>query len=264
MEACLELQNALLNTRGIDEFLGELARIATRQIGDGVSCGMTMRPNGRSVTVACSDSMAAQVDEIQYRLDDGPCLHAMRDGEVVSIPDTADGARWPEFEAEAAAAGVRSCLAVPLTAPPAAPAAPAARAEPAPRPVGALNLYAPTAKAFGDTQTERAESFAETASGALALARRLARYADLNDQLRASLASRSAIDQALGIIMAREQAGTGAAARHCTQARAFELLRAASQNTNTKLHDLARTIVTSVTGEPVQPPPFEDPRDVVM
>lgn len=258
MEACLELQNALLNTRGIGEFLGELARIATRQIGNGVSCGMTMRPNGRSVTVACSDSTAAQVDEIQYRLDEGPCLHAMRDGEVVSIPDTADRTLWPEFEAEAAAAGVRSCLAVPLTAPPMAPD------DAEPQPVGALNLYATTAKAFGDTQTERAKSFAATASGALALARRLARYADLNDQLRASLASRSVIDQALGIVMAREQAGTGSGIRHCTQSRAFELLRAASQNTNTKLQDIARTIVTSVTGEPVKPPPFEDTRDVVM
>lgn len=255
MEACLELQNALLNTRGIDDFLREVARIAAREVGTGVSCGMTMRPNGRSFTVACSDSMATKVDEIQYRLDNGPCLHAMRNGEVVSIPDTADRARWPDFEAKAEAAGAKSCLAVPLTAPP--------KESEECRPVGALNLYARTAKAFGATQIDRAKSFAETASGALALARRFARYADLNEQLRASLTSRSAIDQALGIIMGREQAGPGGAARRCTQARAFELLRAASQNTNTKLQDLARAIVTSVTGEPVQAPPFEDPRDVV-
>jgi GAF domain-containing protein len=256
MEACLELQDALLNTRGIDEFLGEVARIATRQVGDGVSCGMTMRPDGRSVTVACTDEVAAKVDEIQYRLDEGPCLHAMRGGEVVSIPDTVEQAQWPEFEAAAAAAGIRSCLAVPLTAPP--------KNSRDRRPVGALNLYARSAKAFGAIQAERAETFAQTASGALVLARRLARYADLNDQLRASLASRSAIDQALGIIMAREQAGPREPDGNCTQDRAFELLRAASQNTNTKLQDLARAIVTSVTGEPVPPPPFEDPRDVVL
>jgi hypothetical protein len=37
-------------------------------------------------------------------------------------------------------------------------------------------------------------------------------------------------------------------------------LRTASQNTNTKLRDVARSIVASMTGEPVQnPPPFEDP-----
>lgn len=50
--------------------------------------------------------------------------------------------------------------------------------------------------------------------------------------------------------MAREQ---------CTQARAFAILRSASQNSNTKLRDIASAIVTSVTGEPAQPgPPFED------
>ncbi|HZR50855.1 MAG TPA: GAF and ANTAR domain-containing protein [Streptosporangiaceae bacterium] len=245
----------MLNTHGIDEFLGAVARIAARQVGAGVSCGMTMRPNGRSFTVACSDSTAAEVDEIQYRLDAGPCLHAMRSGELVSIPDTAERTRWPEFEAEAAAAGIKSCLAVPLAAP--------AKESDESRPVGALNLYARTVRAFGPAQIDRAKSFAETASGALTLARRFARYADMNDQLRASLTSRSAIDQALGIIMGREQAGAVGARRHCTQARAFELLRAASQNTNTKLQDLARAIVTSVTGEPVQPPPFQDPRDAI-
>ena len=50
---------------------------------------MTMQPNGRPVTVACSDPVAARVDEVQYELDDGPCLHAMRDGHMVRIEDTA-------------------------------------------------------------------------------------------------------------------------------------------------------------------------------
>jgi GAF domain-containing protein len=236
MEDCIELHNALLSTRSVEGFLHELAQIAARQVAEGLSCALTMQPRGRPVTVACTDPVAAQVDEMQYRLEDGPCLHAMRDGQVVSIEDTADEARWPEFETQAAAAGIRSCLAVPLKAP--VP--------------GAVILYARTASAFGETETQRAEGFAERASGALAVAERIAFYADLNEQLRASLISRSVIDQALGIIMVRE---------NCTQSRAFAILRAASQNTNTKLRDLAADIVTSVTGEPVQSSSFEDPSD---
>jgi len=232
----IELQNALLETKGIEDFLHEMAVIAARQVTDGLSCGMTMEPNGRPLTVACSDPVTSRVDQVQYRLDDGPCLHAMRDGELVRIEDTADQEQWPVFESEAAAAGIRSCLALPLMA--------------GGESVGALNLYARAASAFGDEETRRAESFAENASGALALARRLASYTALNEQLRASMASRSLIDQAMGIVMAREQ---------CTQARAFEILRTVSQNTNVKLRDLARATVTSVTGEPAQPPaPFED------
>ena len=105
-----------------------MAVLAARLVGGGLSCGMTMQPNGRPVTVACSDPVAARVDEVQYELDDGPCLHAMRDGHMVRIEDTADKSGWPEFEAQAASHGIRSCLALPLNADG--------------KPVGALNLYA--------------------------------------------------------------------------------------------------------------------------
>jgi len=69
--------------------------------------------------------------------------------------------------------------------------------------------------------------------------------------LRSSLISRAVIDQALGIIMATE---------HCTQARAFAILRSASQNSNVKLRNIAGAIVTSITGEPPQSAPFEEER----
>lgn len=231
-----ELHGALLSTRSVEEFLHEMAVLAARLVRGGLSCGMTMQPHGRPVTVACSDPVAARVDEVQYELDDGPCLHAMRDGHTVRIEDTADKARWPEFEAQAASYGIRSCLALPLNADG--------------RSAGALNLYARAASAFGPAEAQRAESFAENASGALTLAIRLASHAALIEQLRSSLTSRTVIDQALGIIMAREQ---------CTQARAFAILRAVSQNSNTKVRDIASAIVTSVSGQPPQPPPpFEE------
>ena len=77
-------------------------------------------------------------------------------------------------------------------------------------------------------------------------------HAALIEQLRSSLASRGVIDQALGIIMARE---------HCNQDRAFAILRSASQNGNVKLRDIASAVVTSVTGEPPRSaPPFEEGR----
>jgi GAF domain-containing protein len=232
-----ELQGALLSTQSVEQFLHEMAVLAARTVGGGLSCGMTMQPSGRPVTVACSDSVAARVDQAQYELDDGPCLHAMRDGHMVRIEDTVDNARWPEFEAQAASHGIRSCLALPLNADG--------------KPVGALNLYARAASAFGAAEARRAENFAEHASGALTLAIRLASHAALIDQLRSSMISRTVIDQALGIIMATE---------HCTQARAFAILRSASQNSNVKLRNIASAIVTSITGELPQSAAFEEGR----
>src|SRR5580658_3876591 len=108
-EELKELHDALINTESVEQFLHEMAVLAARLVGGGLSCGMTMRPNGRPVTVACSDPVAARVDEVQYELDDGPCLQAMRDGHIVRIEDTARStgeARWPEFEARAASDGI--------------------------------------------------------------------------------------------------------------------------------------------------------------
>jgi len=231
------LQNALLNTTDVYQFLHELAVLATRVVSDGLCCGMTLRQRGRlPATAACTDPLAAQADDVQFQTGDGPSLHAMRRGERVHIQDMTRHDRWPRFCGHAASVGIRSCLVVPLITDG--------------EPVGALALYARRPFAFGPDETRRADRFARNASGALTLALRMASCEDLNDQLRSSIASRAVIDQALGVIMATE---------HCPQEKAFALLRTVSQNTNVKLRDLAATIVTSASGEPPRPAsPFEE------
>jgi GAF domain-containing protein len=230
-----ELQALLLAHEDVEDFLQEMAVLAAARVADGASCGITLRPGGRATTVASSDELAARVDEVQYGIEKGPCLHAMRTGEVVSVPDTAGEPRWSGFEQQAAAQGVASSLSIPLTADGLH--------------IGALNLYAPVAGAFGEVEARRAERFAATASGALSLAVRQAQQTDLTEQLRAALASRAVIDQALGILMAQER---------CSATRAFEILRAASQHRNVKLREVAAGIVTAVSGSAPEPPQFRD------
>jgi GAF domain-containing protein len=231
------LQSALLNTASTEQFLHELAVLSTRLVTDGLSCGMALRQRGRMpVTVACTDPAAAEADNVQFQTGDGPCLHALRHGQLVRVDDTLTHDRWPRFARQAASSGIRSCLAVPLITDG--------------EPVGALTLYARWPGAFGPAETGRAEGFAKHASGALTLALRMASCNDLNDQLRSSIISRAVIDQALGVIMATER---------CPQDKAFALLQSVSQNTNVKLRDLAADIVTSVSGEPPRPAaPFAD------
>ena len=231
------LQDALLNTENVEQFLHELVVLSTRVVGDGLCCGMTLRQHGRQpVTAACTDPLASQADDIQYRTGDGPCLHAMRSGARVRIDDMTRHHRWPRFCGQAVSLGIRSSLSLPLVADGV--------------PVGALNWYARRPSAFGPAETRSAEAFTEHASGALSLARRMASCADLNDQLRSSISSRAVIDQALGVIMATER---------CAQDEAFALLRTVSQNTNIKLREVAATIVTSVSGKPLRSAsPFEE------
>jgi GAF domain-containing protein len=234
-EAIAELQRLLVETQGVEDFLQGMAVLAVRLLPAGLSCGVAIEAGGKTMTASCSDEIASQVDDVQYLLDEGPCPEAVRKQRVVRVDDTAGRTAWPGFALQAAAYGIRSCLCLPLTS--------------SDKVIGALNLYSSVPYAFGADETRRAERFAEHASPALAVASRLAAYTALTDQLRASLGSRAAIDQALGVIMARER---------CNQAEAFGKLRAASQRRNIKLRDLAREIVAQVSGEPPQPPPFRD------
>jgi transcriptional regulator with GAF, ATPase, and Fis domain len=228
-----ELQNVLLGTESIEQFVQELVVQAARLIAESLSCAITLNRAGRMSTVACSDELATEVNDLQYQLGEGPCLAALAEATLMRVDDTAAEERWPRFGRAAAARGVQSALSLPLCA--------------QDETIGALNLYALTPANFGDAETRRAEKFAENAAGALALGLRLVSYAALTDQLRESLASRAVIDQAVGIIMAQER---------CGQDKAFSALRSASQNRNVKLRQVAQEIVLGVTGHAPQPPPF--------
>jgi GAF domain-containing protein len=228
-----DLQELLLETEGVEEFLQGLTALAARLVSSAASCGMTVEPNGKPLTVACNSDVAAQVDELQYLLGEGPCLTALADKTVVHVGDVAAETRWPGFTKLAGAYEIRSCLALPLFA--------------GAKMIGALTLYSPHQQAFGTAETERIEHFARSASRSLAVAVRLASYSALVDQLRASLATRAVIDQALGVIMAQNR---------CNQAEAFAVLRGASQRRNIKLRQLAEEVVANVSGQRPQPPPF--------
>ena len=131
--------------------------------------------------------MAANVDEVQYAAEEGPCLESLRTGQVINVPDLAAESRWGAYRMHALGYGVRSSLSLPLTV------------EDEVR--GALNLYARSAGAFHPMAHEAAGMFSTHVLALLTLAARQARQAELSTQLRETLASRSVIDQAIGIVM---------------------------------------------------------------
>jgi GAF domain-containing protein len=233
-----ELQQVMLDTESVQDFLAELARQAAGLVPDGLSCGMTVQDRGRRrpVTVACSDEIARKADEAQYESDAGPCLTAMRRASLVRIDDIAKDRRWRHFASRAESLGIRSCLALPLQV--------------GDESLGALNLYGKRVAAFGPAETRQAEIFVGQASVSFALCLRLSRYSRLNAQLRESIESRAIIDQAIGVIMSRDR---------CPSEQALAALRDASQRSNVKLRDIATVVVASVSGTaPAQLPVFEE------
>jgi len=95
--------------------------------------------------------------------------------------------------------------------------------------IAALNLYAEPARAFDDESVELGLVFAAHTTVAWNMMRR-------QEQFSSALASRDLIGQAKGILM--ERFGINALA-------AFELLRRLSQESNTRLADIARRLVDS-------------------
>ena len=220
-----ELQDLLLATPALEGFVEGVARAAAEHIGPAAAATVSMQRHGRPYAVAASDPLSAACDEVEYAADDGPCLDALRLGRVVASADLAVDSRWPAWRDAALSRGFRSVAAVP------SPVRPGVAI--------ALNLYARATDAWDDQVLPVAHLYADQISRAMHLYLRSTDQTELNADLRAAIVSRSVIDQAIGVIMAQNR---------CTEDRAIEILRSASQHRNVKLRDLAASLIESVTG----------------
>lgn len=220
------LQELVLATDTLQDFLGHVAGQAAR-IGADLTCGITVRTNPRRpLTVGSSDATAELFDETQYRHGDGPCLEAMRTRKIVVMTDATSETRWSAYIASAAKQGLRASLSTPVTATGAT--------------IGVINLYALKPQTFTPHERARAQLFADQAATAIAVATRLAHHTELTHDLRSAMVSRATIDQALGIFMSEQR---------CNADEAFAILRKLSQDTNTKLRDVAATLIAQTTGQ---------------
>ncbi|WP_409330753.1 GAF and ANTAR domain-containing protein [Trujillonella humicola] len=212
---------ALLAAAGdLNAFLGDLVRVAARQTPSAEACGLTLARASGGVTVAASGELAERADARQYRVDDGPCLQAMRDGVVIRVADMAAEDRWGGYPDLATEVGVRSSLSLPLVV--------------ADRSRGALNFYSTRPASFSDADEEVATRWAARAAGALSVALRIADGDDRAEQLLGGLDTRTTIGQAVGLVMAQER---------CRAEEAFRLLTLASQRRNVKLREVAAGVV---------------------
>jgi GAF domain-containing protein len=215
-----EVVDLLREFEDVAGFLDQLTCWAVEQTPGVEACGLTVEHAGSGRTVTYTGELAARGDERQYELDDGPCLEAMRSGEVVAVDDMAEEPRWGDYPRRAVEAGVRSSLSLPLVV--------------GERGRGALNLYSSRPQAFTDTDGRMARVWAGQASGALAVAWRMAEREDAVEHLNRGLVTRQVIGQAVGLMMAQ---------RRCTAEEAFDLLKTASQRGNEKLRDVAQRLV---------------------
>ena len=208
---------------GVIETLAQLVESAVATIEGCDFAGLFLLEGGSITTPVHTDPIVEEIDSLQRRSGEGPCLDAIAHQLIVYADDLELDLRWPIFGPSSARKGVRSVLALPLTDDGAH---------------GALNLYARYPAAFGVVDRAKAVILSSLANLALAAAHSLEDNDRRSDQLHTALSTRELIGQAEGILMERER---------ITADQAFDILRRASQHLNIKLREVAQSLVD--TGE---------------
>jgi len=217
------LARVLLAERPLSEVLGDVAGLARATVPgcDGASLSL-LGADGAVQTPAATDELTFALDDLQYRVGEGPCLQAIATGEIVRVDDFAAETRFPSFASLAAARQTGSCLSVPL--------------DTGGGRLGGLNLYGRAVGSYGPTSEAVASAFAAPAAVSVSNALAYAKSVRLADQLQEALKSRAEIEQAKGILMAQS---------HVSADEAFNALKRASQRENIKLREIAHRIVVA-------------------
>jgi anti-anti-sigma factor len=210
----------------VDAALRLITALAGDVVGGADGVSVTLRRHGTLSTVAASNEKIAEMDRDQYATGEGPCLSATAEGHSFHVESLTEETRWPQFIPRAIDDGIASILSTPLMV--------------ADSPVGALNIYSNTERAFGPHDQELAALFAGQASGILAAAGVEQTVDEVAERLRKALRAREVIAQAQGAIMARQGISADAAyadlrraARRQTltvQAHSAAIVAAASRN----------------------------------
>lgn len=176
--------------------------------------GVMMVNHGAPTTKAATSDLVRECDRLQYDLDEGPCLDTVLLQTTVVSHDLAADRRWLRWgPAVATRYGVNSTLSLLLYT---------TRDD-----FGALNLYSESANAYSSEAQLLAEAIATHTALAVSASRDQA-HRDL------ALVNRTVIGQAEGILM--ERLGIDGTT-------AFNYLRRVSQQSNTKLFQIAEQLV---------------------
>lgn len=204
----------------MDVLLTRVAIFAVQAIPGADGAGVTMLDGETGQSVVASDDFVRQVDDVQYQLDEGPCVAAASEKHTVRSGSLEHDRRWPRFGPRAGRLGVHSALSIPMLLPDSV--------------LGAINVYAHGPDAFSAHAAELAELFTQSATVAVHNAHILSMASRKVEQLQAALTTRATIDQAIGIVRSRSGA---------TAEEAFNTLKRISQRDNIKLNQVALHMV---------------------
>ena len=191
----------------IERVLHEITQRASANATGQVGVGLSMRVGSGFRSVGGTTTGANHMDRGQVKDDDGPCLSALRSGELVVVADYSADLRWPSSSQRAAKAGIRSSLSLPLLT----------RDQVV---LGALNVYSDSVDAFNAESGSSLGAFAAQATTSLFLLGELQEQRHesayvtefahtIQEQLRTVLPDVTGVDLVGGSVPARSSATVG-------------------------------------------------------
>lgn len=209
-----ELARISASPRSVNDVLADVTSAAKELIPGTDSAGILMvGKGGKFDSLAGTDDLPHQLDVLQMRFDEGPCVQAALDETVVRTDDFRAEHRWPRYSPAAVEIGVLSGLSLKLYT--------------SNRTAGALNLFSFEPNGFSSADETTGAVLAAHAAAAILASRE-------GEELQSALSTRDRIGQAKGIIMERYKVD---------DIRAFEMLRRLSQDSNTRLIDIAQRVI---------------------
>lgn len=221
------MSGLLLAEETVQTALELVTALALETIDGATGAGVTLiDAHGDKVTAAATSDRVGQADDLQYRLEEGPCLSAVAQGELIRVDDLEQDERWPRWRAAALPLGVRSSLSAPMIS--------------QGRTLGAVKVYGDQAGIFSAAQESLLRRFAEQAAILLANVSSLDQAERLSESLQTALRTRNLIALASGILMER---------RGLTEEQAFLALVASARREQRELVDEATAVIGSTARE---------------
>ena len=219
-QALTELSLLFYGELGVEEAIREIVQ-TTHTIFAVDGAGLMFTDDDQQLrAVAASDDRFAHLEQLQLHHQEGPCIDAFENKALVSAQNLMDETRWPTFSQAAVDQSVRAVLASPL---------PFNRDA-----VGVVAVLSEQHRPWSPEAELGLLAFTDLAALLIASMMHSEQQTQMALQLRAALDTRQVIEQAKGVLIAKQ----GISARE-----AYELLRAQARSGRRKLTAVCAEIV---------------------
>jgi GAF domain-containing protein len=220
--ALVELGRLRFGEMNVEDAISEIVR-TTHAMFDVDGAGLMVADADRHLrTVAASDERLAHLEELQVRHQEGPCLDAFDNKELIGVEDLEQDHRWPLFRDAAVDRRVRAVLASPLPYNQDA--------------VGVVAVVSELRRPWSPEGELALLAFTDLAALLIASMMQGERQSELAMQLQGALDSRQVIEQAKGVLVGRHG---------ITPREAYERLRAQARTERRKLGAVCAEVVAN-------------------